>query len=176
LEHLPLYLWIQFTNISSTNSASSSSSNGSSQNSDDAPSSIGLTLVEGLEEKLEVFFNEGNSGSSRSSSHSSLRTEKSSPHESSQGFAGESSGPGLLTIERLEAFLDEAPNGANGVSRTPSLSEGPAVEEYLSPTITLHETGDASPPGTRRQPSYSPITEQGSDNKNAQSKSENPFS
>jgi hypothetical protein len=67
----PIYI-----DISSTNSASSSSSNGSSQNSDDAPSSIGLILVEGLEEELEVFFNEGNSGSSHSSSHSSLQTEK----------------------------------------------------------------------------------------------------
>ncbi|KAJ6086773.1 hypothetical protein N7467_005687 [Penicillium canescens] len=159
--------------------ASSSSSNGSSQNSDDAPSSIGRTLVEGLEEELEVFFNEGNSGSSRSSSHSSLQTDNGSPHESSQGSAGESSGPGLLTVEGLEAFSDEVPNGANGangVSRTPSLSEGPAVEEYLSPTITVHETGNASPPGTPRQPSYSQITEQGSDNKSGQSKSENPFS
>ncbi|KAJ6009927.1 hypothetical protein N7522_004943 [Penicillium canescens] len=54
------------TNISSANGASSSSSSGSSQNSDNAPSGIGLILVEELEEELEVFFNEGDSGSSHS--------------------------------------------------------------------------------------------------------------
>lgn len=66
--------YLAHTNSSSdSNSASSSSSSGSSQGSDDAPPSTGLIPVEGLEEELEAFFNEGDSGSTDSSSQSSLQ-------------------------------------------------------------------------------------------------------